>query len=151
MASQLTSHIQDNNLLDTLQSGFRHGHSTETAILQIVDDALRTLDSGNSCLLVLLDLSSAFDTVNHRTLIQTLELRMGCGGTVLNWFTSYLSNRSQVVKIGNSVSKTGKRQQVVSQGSILAPTVFNLCLEPLCEILRNAGILVYLYADDTQI
>ena len=73
---------------------------------------------------------------------------MGLGATVRNWFSSYLSNRDQIVKIGNSVSKSCCVQQGVP---LLASTLFNLYLEPLCEIFRNSGILFHLYADDTQI
>lgn len=74
--AQLCNHIDQFQLLDQFQAGFRQGHSTETAITHIIDDALKMLDRNEACLLILLDLSSAFDTVKHDNLLDLLERRM---------------------------------------------------------------------------
>ena len=80
------------------QSAFRKSHSTESALVHIVNDILRTLNNNESCLLILLDLSAAFDTIKHDTLISLLESRMGISDTVLRWFSSFLQNRSKKVR-----------------------------------------------------
>lgn len=93
--NQLNQHMTEFKLLNDHQSGFRPNHSTETAILHIVDDVLLALDRNETCLLILLDLSSAFDTVNHHKLLDRLEKRMGLADTVLKWFHSFLENRNK--------------------------------------------------------
>ncbi|XP_044139720.1 zinc finger protein 850-like [Bufo gargarizans] len=95
VVQQLQPHLDTHNLLDPLQSGFRPGHGTETALLKIWDDALEAADEGESCLLVLLDLSTAFDTVDHQTLLTHLTEVAGVADSDLPWFASFLENRSQ--------------------------------------------------------
>jgi hypothetical protein len=101
--------------------------------------------------LVLLDLSAAFDTVDHNILIDRLENWVGLSGTVLNWFRSYLQDRNYYVSIGNFVSSQIKMTCGVPQGSILGPLLFNLYMLPLGHILKNNKIGYHNYADDTQI
>lgn len=76
-------------------------HSIETALVKVLNDVLMATDSGDSVILVMLDLSSAFDTVDHEILISRLESFVGLGGAVLSWFKSFLTNRRFMVKIGN--------------------------------------------------
>ncbi len=92
--NQVTAFLTQNNLLDSNQSGFRSGHSTETAFLSVVDDLRLARMASKASLLILLDLSAAFDTVNHQILLLTL-LRKGISGTTLQWFDSYLSENLQ--------------------------------------------------------
>ena len=91
--SQLNHHLETNNILDTFQSGFRPHHSTETALLKITNDIRLNLDSKRPTILVLLDLSAAFDTIDHNILLDTLRNWVGLSGPVLNWFTTYLLDR----------------------------------------------------------
>jgi len=84
IAQQLTTYLTDNGLLPDLQSAYRTHHSTETAVLKVVGDILLALDSGNLALLSLLDLSAAFDTVNHYTLLRRLQTSYGLDGVSLN-------------------------------------------------------------------
>ena len=85
-------------LLPTLQSGFRPLHSTETALLCVLSDILAAVDRGDFAALVLLDLSAAFDTVDHDILLQRLQTSFGIRGTAVKWFQSYLTSRTQCVR-----------------------------------------------------
>ena len=96
---QLRSHLETNKLSEILQSAFRAQHSKETALLKVMNDILTDCDSGNVSLLNLLDLSAAFDTIDHGILLQRLEIIFGVSGTALEWFKSYFSNRHQAVVI----------------------------------------------------
>ena len=94
---QLLIYLKDNDLLPDLQSAYRAHHSTETAILRVLSDILSALDSGNLVMLTLLDTSTAFDYVDHHTLLQRLRTSYGLEEKVINWFTSYLSGRTQQI------------------------------------------------------
>lgn len=106
VVQQLQLHLDTHKLLDPLQSGFHPGHGTETALLQIWDDSLEAADDGEPCLLVLLDLSAAFDTVGHNTLLIRLSEVAGVTDADQPWFASFLRNRSQTVKLGAFSSET---------------------------------------------
>ena len=148
---QLSNYLTVNDLFDNFQSGFRPLHSTETALIKVLNDIRLNTDSGKMSVLVLLDLSAAFDTVDHNILIDRLENWVGLSGTVLNWFRSYLQDRNYYVSIGNFVSSQIKMTCGVPQGSILGPLLFNLYMLPLGHILKNNKIAYQNYADDTQI
>ena len=90
VSSQLVKYLKDNGLLPDLQSAYRAMHSTETAVLKVLSDLLLALDSGNLAMLTLLDLSAAFDSVDHDTRLQRLYKSYGLQGPVLDWFASYL-------------------------------------------------------------
>uniref|UniRef100_M3XLB1 Reverse transcriptase domain-containing protein n=1 Tax=Latimeria chalumnae TaxID=7897 RepID=M3XLB1_LATCH len=109
------------------------------------------MDKGLLSLLVQLDLSSAFDTIDHGVLLERLEHHLGISGTVLNWFQSFLSDRSQVVRIGDSVSVPAAVSCGVPQGSILSPMLFAIYLLPLGDIARRYGVDFHCYADDVQL
>uniref|UniRef100_M3XJ80 Reverse transcriptase domain-containing protein n=1 Tax=Latimeria chalumnae TaxID=7897 RepID=M3XJ80_LATCH len=109
------------------------------------------MDKGLLSLLVQLDLSSAFDTIDHGVLLERLEHHLGISGTVLNWFQSFLSDRSQVVRIGDSVSAPAEVSCGVPQGSILSPMLFAIYLLPLGDIARRYGVDFHCYADDVQL
>ncbi len=118
VALQLHNHLIVNNLFEPLQSGFRKFHSTETALVKVTNDLLMASDSGSLSILILLDLSAAFDTVNHIRLLNRLENVFGVSKTVLTWFRSYLTDRQQFVYMNGSRSEKVPVRTGVPQGSM---------------------------------
>ena len=100
----MSHHLSANNLLNQFQSAYRPGHSTKAALLKIVNDLLLSLDDGIIFLLVSLDLSAAFDTIDHNILLHRSKHDFGLSGTVLDWFLSYLSGRIQSVSVHSHTS-----------------------------------------------
>ena len=148
----LTDHLASLDLHDNFQSAYRPNHSTETALVRVQNDIMEALDKGNVVLLVLLDLSAAFDTVNHDLLLNRLQSSFGVVGPVLEWFASYLRDRSQCVKITSSTSQPTQLKYGVPQGSVLGPKLFCMYTRPLGKIvLHHNGVLYHIYADDTQL
>ena len=123
---QLNEHLSTNNLFETYQSAYRRLHSTETALLKVQNDILIALDNKQAVVLLLLDLSAAFDTVCHTTLLKLLKSRYGITGKVLTWMESYLTNRCQAVMINNHISSSRDLSFGVPQGSVLGPILFSL-------------------------
>ena len=147
---QFLQHLQSHSLLEPFQSAYRKCQSTETASLRVVNDLLHASDSGCVSFLSLLDLSAAFDTIDHNILITRLRSTFGCSGTVLEWFIFCLSCRTQSVFEGHestpSVLKCG-----VLQGSVLGPLLFTLYTHPLSTVICQSGIFYHFFADDSQL
>ena len=94
MVIQIQTFLVANDIYEKFQSGFKPSHSTETALLRVFNDLMVTIDSGNPAMLVLLDLTAAFDTVDHGILLARLEKWVGITGSALSWFQSYLTDRT---------------------------------------------------------
>ena len=151
IASQLLKHMKENDLLEEMQSAYKAKHSTETAMIRILNDLHRGVDGKSAMLLVLLDLSAAFDTVDHTILLQLLEQNIGIKGSALALLKSYLSNRTQAVSIDNIDSELADLVCGVPQGSVLGPLKFCMYTLPIGAILKAHGIEYHIYADDTQV
>ena len=99
----------------------------------------------------MLDLSAAFDTIDHTILLRRLDNRFGVSGKALNWFKSYLTGRSQRIKLGNCLSSRSDLSFGVPQGSVLGPLLFTLYTTPLSSLVSGHAIPHHLYADDSQL
>ena len=148
VASRLWNIMTLYELQDPFQSAYRPNHSTETTLH---NDILREMDNGRITALVLLDLSAAFDTVDHNILLNRLEHDIGIGGAALRWRKSYLKNRTQCVRVGDESSDAVTLNYSVPQGSVLRPQWFCVYTSPLREIILKHGLCYLAYADDTQL
>jgi hypothetical protein len=151
VARQLVDYLNAAHLLPDLQSAYRAHHSTETATTKVLADILAALDAGNLTMLTLLDLSAAFDTVDHETLLRRLDVSFGLGGSVLSWFKSYLGGRTQFVRCSTSTSEPAAVTCGVPQGSVLGPILFLLYTAGLLRLIERYSLRPHAYADDTQI
>ena len=151
VASQLVDYEMQNDLDETFQSAYKQLHSTETALVRVNNDILVALDNHQSVILLLLDLSAAFNTVDHGILLDRLSHRFGICGLALSWFKSYLSNRFQFVEIRGEKSSHQPLTCGVPQGSALGPILYLLYTSPLGDILRRYNMGFHFYADDTQL
>ncbi len=148
--NQLSLFLSKHNLLDANQSGFRCGHSPETALLSVTEALQIAKADSKPSVLILLDRSAAFDTVNHQILLTTLS-SLGITGIPLRWFEPYLNGRSFNVAWGGEVYTEHQLVSGVSQGSFLGPLLFSTYTTSLGPIIQSHGFSYHGYADDTQL
>jgi len=151
IAKQLVQHMSTHQLHDPLQSAYKAAHSTETALLKIKNDIDMALDRGQGVLLLLLDLSAAFDALDHTVLLERLESEVGIQGKALDWFKSYLSVRKQCVTVKGTLSDPSELTVGVPQGSVLGPLLFLVYVLPLRRIIDSFQVNRHGYADDSQL
>jgi hypothetical protein len=151
VAKQLNEFLSTTDTLAKYQSAYRKFNSTETILSKITSDLISRVADGEMVLISVLDMSAAFDTVDHNHLLTKLEVEFGFRGNVLKWLHSYLIDRQYSVSFNNSTSKDQPALHGVPQGSVLGPLLFNLYTNKLESIIHNLGFNTYCYADDRLI
>ena len=146
--NRLSSHLEDNDLLDINQGGFRKNHSTIHTVTKLTNDIFNGINTREVTLACFIDMAKAFDTVNHEILIQKLS-KLGIKQVLLNWIKNYLTNRNQCTFANGITSSFSDIVCGVPQGSILGPLIFIIYVNHISNILENCKHL--LYADDTVI
>ncbi|KAI5725321.1 hypothetical protein M8J77_013834 [Diaphorina citri] len=145
---QIMEFVESQSKLDLFQSGFRRRHSTATALVKVTDDVRLSLDAGKATILVLLDMSKAFDSVDFDVLIATLK-GMGLSDNTLSWIGSYLRGRRQRVMHDGKYSEWKPINSGVPQGSVAGPLLFTIYITSLQRVFRHCKY--HVYADDIQI
>ena len=132
--------MTENNLQKHLYSAYKPGHSPETALVKVQNDILTNIDQHGVVIMVMLDLSAAFDTIDHDTLFSRMKNTLGITGQALAWFKSYLSGRTIHIKIDKSFSELQDILWSVPQGSVFGPLLFLIYLLPLGKFIRKHGL-----------
>ena len=148
---RLNEHLRNNSLFDPLQSAYRDKHSKETTLIKVQNDILSALDAGSSVMLLMLDYSAAFDTIDHDISLSRLCNVYGITGNALDLFRSYLTGRIQCDVIEDSVSVDHELDFGVLRGSVLGPRIYCMYTKPVSNIIQRHGWSHHSYADDTQL
>ena len=134
-----------------MRSAYRKHHSTETALLKVVNDIYQATDNKCEAVLVMVDLSVAFDTIDHAILLDRLGYCYGFSEMVLRWIESHPQDRPQCIALDKILSPPRYLSCGVLQGSVLGPLVFSLYIADLEDIISADGFDPMMYADDTQL
>ena len=138
--------------MTAFQLAYRKHHCTESALLNIHNNILLNMAKRSVTALTLLDLSTAFDIIDHTILLDRLNVYYGISELALGWFKSYMSVRTHLVKVGSTLSHPAALQYGVPQGSVLGPILFSLCTNPMSSIIHSHNSINYhFYTDDTQL
>ena len=148
---QADDHMDSINAHIPNQSGYKPKHSCETLLLRVINDILLNMDDLTCTIMLLLDLSAAFDTVDHDELLDMLWHELGFRGNVYNWFVEFLRDRRQAVNIDGHKSSFKDNKFGVPQGSVMGPFLFNIYVRNLIKTMEQMGFTIHGYADDHQI
>ena len=148
---RLNDHLTKNDLHCPEQFAYKKHHSTETLLIKITNDLMIAADERTATVVMMLDLSAAFDTVDHNLLLTILEKEIGIKGTALEWFRSFLTGRSQRIRLGKVTSEVITIKFGVPQGSVLGPVLFNLYIRSIYSVVKKLGFNIMGYADDHQV
>ena len=148
---QLEQHLTVNQLFSATQSGYRKYHSCETALLKIVNDIQLEMKENNLSLILMLDQSAAFDTVDLHILLHKLENNYGICNDALKWMRSYLVGRTFSVVVNGKQSTVREMKYGVPQGTIIAPSLYSLYTGDLSKLVEDQGLKIHSFADDTNI
>ena len=148
MASSLSVFLRDNNLLYELQSAFRSGHSTETALIRLTDQIVKNMDNDEVTGLFFIDFREAFDVTDQELLLKELSI-YGTTPFSVAWFKSYSSERKQFISLGKTTSKQLKVKKGLPQGSVLGPVLFLLFINDIPVHVQKSTVDIY--ADDTTL
>jgi hypothetical protein len=146
VATRITNYMEENNLLSNCQFGFRKGLSCELALNTLISNIREKVDKKHFVIPVFLDLSKAFDTINHQLLLIKLKFYNFDDSTIA-LIENYLSNRTMIVKLNGSLSKSAKLEIGVPQGSVLGPLLFIIFINDLIYLQLQSKLIMF--ADDT--
>ena len=146
--ARIEEHMEQHSLHNKRAFGYKKHHSTETMMVGAVNDILTGFDENKCTVMVFLDLSAAFDTIDIKKLLTILEEEIGLGGTALKWCESFLTNRTQRVKIDGQYSEELEVKYGSVQGSVLGPKFFNIYVRSQPEVFLKSGFKTSSFADD---
>ena len=147
---QIDEHMNVNNTHERTQFAYKKFHNTETMMLGVTDEVLQGFDQNQATVIIFLDLSAAFDTINIEKVLEILEVDIGVGGTVLKWFRSFLEGRTQQVKIGNVYSESLEVPCGAPQGSVLGPKIFGINVRSQPMVFKTCTFSTSSFADDSN-
>ena len=147
---QLDGHMTRNSLHEGSQFAYKTHHNTELMMLGVTDEVLRGFDNNQATVIIFLDLSAAFDTIDVEKLLSIMYDEIGLGGTVLKWFRSFLQGRSQRVKIENEYSESMEVPCGAPQGSVLGPKCFNINVRSQPLVFKKCMFSTSSFADDSN-
>ena len=148
---QVYSYLNSHNLYNSCQSAYRPGHSTETALQKVVNHLFLSLNKGNMSMLACFANSTAFDTIDHPILVHRLHTDFGFTDAVLQWLSSFLTDRTHYISLSNHCSAFAPVHSGVPQGSVLGPIHFTMYIKPLSAIIDSHYITHHSFADDLQL
>ena len=148
---RLQKHLTKHGLMIDKQYGYKKAHSTEMLLLNVINNLLKSCDNNIPSIVLLLDLSAAFDTVDHNKLLAILHNEIGIRGTALQWFQSFLTDRSVCIKIDKSYSVESDLLFGVPQGAVLGPPLFRIYIRSLYKYVEPTRLEIEGFADDHQL